>query len=846
MAIFRFSMGRPVVPQSDGSVFSRALTNGFQTILYRVNGTLVYCLTAAMTQFGFFDDERREYVVTRPDTPRSWSNYLGSTEYGAIITNNAGGYSFFKSAAQGRFTRLRVNAVPMDQPGRYFYLRDRESADYWSSSWQPVGKPLESFRSTCRHGTGYTIIESEYAQIRTESTYFVPLGKHYEVWRLRVENRSNRPRTLDVFTYVELSSEWHTWHDTFNLQYSQYIIDARVEKNVLSCSQSANLPECPEDFELRDQSRHSYLVLVGAPVVGFETDREIFLGPYRDYSNPIVVEKGTCTGSCAHGDNPCGVMQTTVELQPGESRDIAVLLGVGRAATVAPQAIAEMGSMEQIAAALDDVRKYWHSRIGAIVVRTPDAEFDSMINVWNAYNCLITFAWSRAASLVYSGERDGLGYRDTVQDLLGVVAAIPEQTRERLELMITGQVSTGGAMPVVKPFAHRPGHEPAPKDDEYRSDDCLWLFDTVLAYVKETGNFTFLEKVLPYADQGEASVMGHLRRALEFNLERRGAHGLPCGLSADWNDTLKLGYHGESVMVAFQLRHALNAYALIAMRLARPTEADWAKRQLTDLDKAIQTHTWDGAWFVRAFRENGSIIGTKTDPEGSIFLNAQSWAVLSGAASTAQADQAMGSVQERLATEHGLMLCAPPFFKTPCTEVRAVLFNAGQKENGGIFCHPQGWAVMAETQLGHGTRAFEYYRAYMPAAYNEHAEVRQIEPYVHCQSTHGRDSRRFGASRLPWLSGTATWSYVAATQYILGIRADWDGLRVDPVIPCAWDGFQMTRQFRGAVYRIRVTNPNHVERGIARLMADGHALDPLQAVPVAAPGTRVDVDVELG
>lgn len=799
-----------------------------------------------MTRYGFFDDERREYVITRPDTPRSWSNYLGSTEYGAIITNNAGGYSFFRSAAQGRFTRLRFNAVPMDQPGRYFYLRDRETKDYWSSSWQPVGKPLEDFHTTCRHGTGYTIIESEYAAIRTESTYFVPLGKHYEVWHLRVENRSNRPRALDLFTYVELAAEWHVWHDTFNLQYCQYIIDAHVKGNVLSCSQSAHLAEHPGNFEFRDQSRHSYLALVGAPVVGFETDREVFLGPYRVYANPLAVERGQCTGSCAHGDNPCGVLQTSLELQPGESREIAVLLGVGRADREALQALAEIGHMNQINAALAEVRKHWHSKIGAIEVKTPDAEFDSMVNVWNAYNCLITFAWSRAASLVYSGERDGLGYRDTVQDLLGVVAAIPEQARERLELMITGQVSTGGAMPVVKPFAHRPGSEPEPQEDEYRSDDCLWLFDTVLAYVKETGDVAFLDKVLPYSDHGQASVMGHLRRALEFNLMRRGAHGLPCGLSADWNDTLKLGYHGESVMVAFQLRHGLNTYATIAARLGRQEEANWAKNQLSELDASIRAHTWDGAWYVRAFRENGSIIGTKSDAEGSIFLNAQSWAVLSGTASPAQAEAAMESVNQRLATKHGLLLCAPPFERTPCTEVRAVLFNSGQKENGGIFCHPQGWAVMAETKLGHGNRAYEYYRAYMPAAYNEHAEVRQIEPYVHCQSTHGRDSRRFGASRLPWLSGTATWSYVAATQHILGVRPDWDGLRVEPVIPSSWDGFQMTRHFRGAIYTIRVTNPKHVERGIRQLVVDGQPLDPLQSVPLAPAGAKVDVEVELG
>ena len=570
-----------------------------------------------MTSYGYFDDERREYVITRPNTPRSWSNYLGSTEYGAIITNNAGGYSFFKSAAQGRFTRLRFNAVPMDQPGRYFYLRDRASGDFWSSSWQPVGKPLEGFESVCRHGTAYTVIEATYSSIHTTATYFVPLGKHRGVAPAR-RDKSRERRTLDIFTYVEYQSEWHVWHDTFNLQYAQYIVDCDVSDGFLSCSISTNLPERPNDFEFRDQSRHTFLTLVGAAIRGFDTDREVFLGPYRTYQNPRVVEQGTCTGSRAHGDNACGTLHTEIMLEPGESREIAVLMGVGRAKVAGPVAVAEMGSIERIHGALEEVRAHWHGRIGSFVVKTPDANLDSMINVWNAYNCLITYAWSRAASLVYSGERDGLGYRDTVQDLMGVIGAIPTLARERLELMLTGQVATGGAMPVVKPFAHRPGHEPPPRDDNYQSDDGLWLFDTVALYAKETGDVAFFDKVLPFADTGEATVLHHLRRAIEFNLGRRGVHGLPCGLSADWNDTLKLGYRGESVMVAFQLRHALLVYSEIAYRLGQPAEAEWADVHRREIDGAIHRHTWDGDWFVRAFREDGTVIGTHNDPEGSI------------------------------------------------------------------------------------------------------------------------------------------------------------------------------------------------------------------------------------
>jgi N,N'-diacetylchitobiose phosphorylase len=796
-------------------------------------------------QYGYFDDSQKEYVITRPDTPRSWSNYLGTTEYGAIITNHAGGYSFYKSAAQGKFTRLVFNAVPADQPGRYFYLLDRETGEYWSASWQPVGKDLEQYRSECRHGTAYTVITSAYAGIETEATYFVPLGASYEVWILRVKNASDRRRRLGVFSCVELVSEWHTWHDQFNLQYSQYIVRCELVDEMIAHATCPNLPEHP-DFENRDQSRHTFLALIGAKLAGFDTDREAFLGRYRTYRDPAVVERGRCTGSVAQGDNAVGVFQVELELGPGEEREFAVLLGVGRAQVAGRKAREEMGSVAQARRALDQLKAYWHSRLGALMVKTPDPELDSMLNVWNAYNCLITFAWSRAASLVYAGERDGLGYRDTVQDILGVLPAIPEQARERLELMLAGQVSSGGALPVVKQFAHRPGFSLPPSEDEYRADDCLWLFNTVPSYVKETGELGFFHLNIPYADQGEATVLGHLRRAIEFNLARRGAHGLPCGLAADWNDCLRLGARGESVFVAFQLRYALSTYAEIADLLTLPTEANWARAELADLDRVLESSVWDGQWYIRAFRADGSPIGSHTNSEGSIHLNAQSWAVLSGAATPEQAMMAMDAVEKHLATEYGIALCEPPYRNENVSTIRSVLFNPGMKENAGIFCHPQGWAVIAETLLGRGDRAYRYYRAYLPAAYNTRAEVRQIEPYVHCQSTHGKWSRRFGASRLPWLSGTASWAYVAGTQYLLGIRPDWNGLKISPVIPSSWDGFTATRRFRGASYHITVKNPDHVQAGVRRLTVDGRELNPDSTVPVAPRATTTTVEVILG
>lgn len=796
-------------------------------------------------RYGHFDDQAREYIIERPDTPRSWSNYLGSTEYGAIITNNAGGYSFYKSAAQGRFLRLRFNGIPMDQPGRYFYLRDADSGDFWSSSWQPVGKPLADYQSVCRHGTAYTIITSRYAGIETESTYFVPLGQNFEYWRLRVTNCSEKPRKLSVFTYCEFASNWSMTQDLSNLQYSQYIAKADWADNMLQVSINDHLPKDETNFQNNDQGRWSWMALAGTEVSGFDTSREAFLGPYRSYDKPLAVEQGKCTNTSAFCDNVCGTLQTDLSLAPGETREFLVMLGVGKAKEVGAQTVAEFGCLKRAEAELAKVKEHWHSKLESLAVETPDADFDHMINVWNPYNCLITFAWSRAASLIYNGERDGLGYRDTVQDILGVLPLITETALERLELMLTGQLANGGAMPVVKPFAHRPGHEQPPHEENYRSDDCLWLFNTVPAYVAETGDVDFYSKVLPYADHGEATVLGHLRRAMEFNLERSGAHGLPCGLEADWNDCLKLGYHGESLFVAFQLRMALGIYAEIAQGLGKPEEAAWALENQRVLDASIQRHGWDGDWFIWAIGEDGTVFGTKEYEEGSIYLNTQIWAIISGAASSEQGRSAMQAVKEKLSTKHGVMLCAPPFAKTPVKVMRAVLFNPGTKENAGIFNHTQGWVVMAECMLGNGDQAFEYYRSFMPSAYNDSAEIRESEPYVHCQSTHSKFSKKFGNARLPWLSGTASWAYFSATQHILGIRPQTDGLLIDPCIPSNWPGFKVQRLFRGMNLKIEVKNPKNVSKGVQAITIDGQSVIP-GVIPVCALKDGAKIEVVLG
>jgi N,N'-diacetylchitobiose phosphorylase len=778
-------------------------------------------------QYGHFDDKAREYVITRPDTPRPWSNYLGSTEYGAIITNHAGGYSFYKSGATGRFLRMRFNSIPADQPGRLFYLRDQETDDFWSAAWQPVAKPLARYKSICRHGTAYTIIESRYAGIATEALYFVPLGQTFEYWRLKVTNKSKRERKLSVFTYCEFANLWDTYQDLVNLQYSLFITRATLEDGILGITCNPNYGF--DGTELTGCNR-TWMALTGAPLAGVETTRERFLGSYGGYAAPEVVARGRCSNFLAEGDNVVGGQQANLVLAPGETREIIVLLGLGTVSSHGRRTVAEFGNSERCVAEFTKLKAAWHAPLASLQVKTPDPDLDHMVNVWNAYNALITYAWSRSASLIYNGERDGLGFRDTVQDLLGAIPLLREGVKPRLELMLTGQLANGGAIPVIKPFSHRPGHEPPPPDEEYRSDDCLWFFNTVPAYVAETGDLDFYRKVLPYADQGEATVFGHLRRALEFNLERTGRNGLPCGLSADWNDCIKLGYRGESVFVAFQVRLGLEVYAGIAEKLGQPAEAAWARLELQELDGKIQQVCWDGDWFIWAIGQDGTIYGTKNYPEGQVYMNTQVWAVISGAATPDQARRALQTMKDRLGTPYGVMLCAPPFIKADPEIMKATLFNAGIKENAGIFSHTQSWGVIAECLQGDGDQAHAYYRAFLPSAYNDRAEIRQVEPYVHCQTTYSRFNVNEGVARTPWLSGTASWAYYAATHWILGVRPEVEGLRIDPCIPKAWPGFTMRRHFRGKMVRIEVKNPTGVNHGVKLLTVDGRPV-PGNVVP---------------
>ena len=769
--------------------------------------------------YGYFDDAQREYVITQPNTPRPWSNYIGNANFGGVITNNASGYTFYRSAAQGKLTRYKFNSMPGELNGRYLYLRDQATGDFWSHSWMPVGKPLDQFRSTCRHGTGYTTIESTYDSISSEVTYFTPSDALYEVWKVSVTNHSAEPRTLKLFPCLEPQCNWSAEDDNKNLQYNQYICATSGNTRLIDIGSNINMPEEPEHFENKDQARHTFFGLAGIEASAFDSDLTRFLGTYGSYSAPEAVAKGRCSNSTAIGDMPAAAFEIELQLAPGESKSFACVFGVGKAEVEGQAACSAMTTPEQIDAALNAVKKETHHKFESFSVETPDAAFNSMLNTWAPYNCLMTFYWSRTASLVYAGERDGLGFRDTMQDMLGAMGMELDEAHRRIELLLTGQLANGGALPVVKPFAHTPGAMKEP--DHYRADDCLWFFNAIPEYVKESGNIDFYKKVLPYADQGEATVLGHMRRAMEFNFDRLGAHGLPCGLHADWNDCLRLGEAGESIFVAFQLRLALREYIEICQRLGEAAEVEWATAKLTAYDAALAEHAWDGEWYLRAYRYDGLKFGSKENEEGSLFMNPQAWAVISGHADSCRAEQSMKALKEQLATEFGIMLCAPAYVKTDPKVMLAVLFNPGMKENAGIFNHTQGWAVMAEAILGNGDQAWEYFKASMPANYNERADLREVEPYVVCQSTHSKFSPRFGTGRVSWLSGSATWNYHAATQYILGIRPDYDGLRIVPCLPSHWPEVKISRTFRGK--RLEITIQNGI--GTQSIRLNGETLD---------------------
>ena len=803
-------------------------------------------------KYGYFDDARKEYVITRPDTPAPWANYLGSPEYGALISNNAGGYSFAKSGANGRILRYVFNAN--DRPGRYIYLRDNADGDFWSASWQPVGKPLDVYESECRHGLGYTRISAKYAGIASTAAYYVPMGEAYEVWALRVTNESGRPRELTVTGYAEFTNNSNYEQDQVNLQYSLFITRTSYADNRIIQQIHGNLDALDENEEM-DHKRvtERFFGMAGAPVDSACGDKNSFFSGYTDYRNPAGVQSGKLSGAMNYCENSCGALSAVIALQPGETRSVLFLLGE-KSAREADEIIARYEADPGLAdSEVEDLRAFWDRYLSRFAVKTPSPEFNSMMNVWHAYNCFMTFTWSRAASLIYCGLRNGYGYRDTVQDIQGIIHLAPEMAAEKIRFMLSAQVHHGGGLPLVK-FTHNAGHEDTPEDDSYvretghpayRADDALWLFPTVYKYVAETGGLAFLDETVPYADRGSGTVYDHLRRAIDFTMNHLGPHGLPAGLYADWNDCLRLGANGESSFVALQYYYALNIMRRFAAYREDAAYVDFLDREAERVKNVINDTLWNEDRYIRGFAEDGTAVGRRDNPEASIWLNPQSWAVISGHADAAQAGAALDTALQKLNTEYGALLMDPPFHAHAIDGALAVIYNAGAKENAGIFSQSQGWVILAEALMGHGSRAFTYYMENCPAAQNDRAEIRQMEPYCFGQFTEGKASPYFGRSHVHWLTGTASTVMVGCVEGILGMRPDFDGLRIDPAIPSEWDGFTIDRDFRGHRLHIEVKNPSHVESGVREITLNGRVI-PGGCIPADSLLAENDIRVTLG
>ncbi len=811
-------------------------------------------------QFGHFDDVNREYVITRPDTPLPWINYLGCQAYFGIISNTAGGYSFYRDARLRRITRYRYNNVPFDFGGRYIYLRDEESGEFWSPSWQPTRHEVEDY--SCRHGMGYSTIGSTFRGVQASTRYFVPLDENLEIWQFTVTNRRQTPVSLSAFSCIEFCL-WDAQDDATNFQRNFSTGQVEIEDGVIY-----------HKTEYRERRDHFAYFACSRQPDGFDTQRDAFLGPYRGWDKPVAVERGAATNSVAHGWAPIGSHQIKLTLQPGESQQIVFVLGYHEnprdqkfdppgsqtinKRTVKP-VIAKYLDTAQADAAFAKLRAYWDGLLAILDVHTPDVHTDRMVNVWNAYQCMATFNMSRSASFYESGIGRGLGFRDSNQDLLGFVQMDPARARERILDLASTQLPSGGAYHQYQPLTKRGNNDVGGNFN----DDPHWLIIGVAAYLKETGDWSILDEKVPYdnLDGSEQPLYEHLQRSFRYTLERLGPHGLPLIGRADWNDCLNLncfsdtpgqsfqtttnkeGKVAESIFIAGLFVLAGKELAAIAERRGLDTEATGYRAEAAKMDSVIREHGWDGEWFLRAYDDFGQKIGSKECKEGQIFIETQGFCVLAGIGlEDGLAQKALDSVRTRLATKHGIVLQQPAYSEYYLNLGEISSYPPGYKENAGIFCHNNPWVIIAEAQVGNGDAAHDYYLRINPSAREAISDVHRCEPYVYSQMIAGRDAPSFGEAKNSWLTGTAAWNYYAITQWILGIRPEFDGLKIAPVIPQAWQGFQATRKFRGVTYRINVKREgpgNHVTRTV-----DGKPV-PGDTVPAAAGLDSVVVEVAL-
>lgn len=786
-------------------------------------------------RYGYFDNENREYVIDRVDLPTSWTNYLGVENMCAVVNHTAGGYMFYKSPEYHRITRFRGNAIPMDRPGHYVYIRDDESKDYWSISWQPVGKPLDQAKYECRHGLSYSKYSCNYSKIKAEQTLSIPLGDAVELWDVKIKNEDTRTRELSVYSYCEFSFH-HIDMDNRNYQMSLYAAGSSYDRGII------------EHDLFYEEFGYQFFTANFEPD-GFDCLRDKFIGSYRTEDNPIGVEKGELSGSFEKGNNHCGSLQKKLTLKPGEEVRLVFMLGEGNRAK-GKEIREKYQDTKRVDQAYGELRDYWKRKLDKLQIKTPNEGMNTLINTWTLYQAEINIMFSRFASFIEVGGRTGLGYRDTAQDSMTVPHSNPEKCRQRIVELLKGLVSQGYGLHLfqpewfeedteVKPFKS-PTVIPTPDKKDYVhglkdacSDDALWLVSSIVEYIKETGEFEFLDQVITYADGGQGTVYEHITRILDFSARMVGANGVCQGLRADWNDCLNLG-GGESAMVSFLHYWALGNFIQLLQFLGKKDDLKKYSDMRDQVKKVCDTVLWDEEWYIRGITKNGKKIGTNKDKEGKIHLESNAWAVLSGAADMEKGKKAMDSVYRYLFTPYGIMLNAPSY-TVPDEDIGFVTrVYPGLKENGSIFSHPNPWAWAAECKLGRGDRAMKFYDALSPYNQNDMIEIREAEPYSYCQFVVGKDHTAHGRARHPFMTGTGGWAYFSATRYMLGIRPSFDTLEIDPCIPSDWKEFSVKREWRGAIYEIQVINPNQVMKGIRSISLNGVEVKKIGVQPVGS------------
>lgn len=792
-------------------------------------------------RYGHFDDEHREYVITDPKTPWPWINYLGNEDFFSLISNTAGGYSFYKDAKFRRLTRYRYNSVPMDNGGRYFYLKDGDTI--WNPGWKPCKTPLDFYK--CRHGMNYTRITGRKNAVEASVLFFVPLHTWGEVQKLTLQNLGTETKTLKLFSF----QEWCLWNaatDMENFQRNFSTGEVEVEGSVIY-----------HKTEYRERRNHYAFYSVNASIDGYDTDRETFVGLYNEFAEPEAVVEGRARNSFAHGWSPIASHYIEVTLAPGESHDFVFLLGYVENApeekfagkqTInkekALRMIADFDTTAKVDRAFDELKAYWDSLLSVFTLKSGNAKLDRMVNIWNQYQCMITFCMSRSASFFESGIGRGMGFRDSNQDLVGFVHQIPERARARIIDIASTQFPDGGCYHQYQPLSKRGNNDIG---GGFNDDPCWLIFGTV-AYIKETGDFSILDEMVPFDNQAgsEVTLFEHLKVSMNHVLNNLGPHGLPLIGRADWNDCLNLncfswdpnesfqttenkseGSKAESLMIAGLFVVTGKDYVELCRHLGKHEEAERMAQAVSDMEEAVKKHGWDGNWFLRAYDFFGNKIGSHENEEGKIFIESQGWCTMAGIGlEDGFVDKALDSVKERMECEHGIVLNNPAYTTYHVEMGELSSYPEGYKENAGIFCHNNPWVIIGETVAGRGDDAWSHYTKILPSYVEEkHQTLHKVEPYVNCQMVAGKDAARPGEGKNSWLTGTAAWMWYTVSEFILGIKPSYDGLTIDPCLPTSAKEYEVCRKFRGAEYIIKVKNPKGVNKGVRSLLLDGQRME---------------------